>query len=479
MPVPASWRTPVFFAVLALLAFAFQGTRPLSEPDEGRYVDIALQMVDSGDWWVPRLHAHEPHLAKPPLTYWLIAASVTVFGRNEWAVRLPHALAFLITAFLVLDIARSLGLRSPRVAALVWATSLGALVGTAVVSTDAILMTFETAAMAAALRSRTTLMWIAFGLAFLTKGPPGLLPLAALVVFMIVRDRGRSLRTLADPVGISCFLVLGFGWYAAMLARDGALASYFLGYELIDRVATGVHGRNARWWGPLKVYVPTIVLGCLPWIVTLPWARPGNLSPASRRFLWIWIAVPLAVFALSRSRLPLYLLPLFVPMALLIAPRAAALADLHPRRMAVIGSTWVVLVLSLKAVGAQPPDQADAKAMAARTQTIAAGMSMPADEIVFVSVKPVYGLRFYTGLPIERARFDGEPAPDPEPGGQNPSVCEEAREIGQHPLWLVPTGRSARFEQELHACGLTPRLLVGDLGALRAYEVIAQVTAKN
>jgi 4-amino-4-deoxy-L-arabinose transferase-like glycosyltransferase len=115
MPVPSWWRTPVFFGLLALLAFAFQGTRPLSEPDEGRYSNIALQMVDSGDWWVPRLHAQQPHLAKPPQTYWLIAASLTVFGRNEWAVRFPDALAFLITAFLVVDIARSLGLRSPRV----------------------------------------------------------------------------------------------------------------------------------------------------------------------------------------------------------------------------------------------------------------------------------------------------------------------------------------------------------------------------
>ena len=472
--MPASYRTPLFFGLLLLLAFAFQGSRPLTEPDEGRYVDIALQMVDSGDWWVPRVHAEEPHLAKPPLTYWLIAASVTAFGRTEWAVRFPHALALLLTALLVRDIARSLGLHSPRVAAAVWASSLGALVGASIVSTDAILVTFETAAMAAALRNRTTLMWIAFGFAFLTKGPPALLPLAALLVFL----RGRGLRLFADPAGIACFLALGLGWFASMVARDGALASYFLGYELIDRVVTGVHGRNPEWWGPLEVYAPALALGVLPWVVPAAWAPRPALSPSARRFLWTWILVPLAVFVLSRSRLPLYVLPLFVPASLLISPRVAALWDRYPRRIAIAGAAWVVLVLALRGFGAGPPEPIDAKALAARARKIETGMSAPMDEIVFVQSKPVYGLRFYTGLPIETARSADAADPSPEPDRKTPTVCEEARE-SEHPLWLVPPGHAARFEEEVRACGLAPRRLVGDLGPLRPYEVLPQVTAKN
>ena len=53
----------------------------LIEPDEARYAQIALEMVHTGDWLVPRLHG-EPYLDKPPLLYWLTAASFQAFGEN-------------------------------------------------------------------------------------------------------------------------------------------------------------------------------------------------------------------------------------------------------------------------------------------------------------------------------------------------------------------------------------------------------------
>ena len=84
--------------VMALAAFVlfFQlGTRGLSEPDEGRYAEVGREMVASGDWLVPRFNGIE-HLSKPPVTYWLIAASLKAFGVNEWAARLPVAIAALV-----------------------------------------------------------------------------------------------------------------------------------------------------------------------------------------------------------------------------------------------------------------------------------------------------------------------------------------------------------------------------------------------
>ena len=81
--------------LLALTLFTFfflLGSRSLNEPDEGRYAEIAREMIELNDWLVPHLW-YVPHPHKPPLTYWAVAVSISIFGQNEWAVRLPLALA--------------------------------------------------------------------------------------------------------------------------------------------------------------------------------------------------------------------------------------------------------------------------------------------------------------------------------------------------------------------------------------------------
>ena len=94
---PVHWRDGparrrVWISVLAvLLAFTFLGMRGIWDPDEGRYTNVALNMLDSGDWLEPHRHHETGHWTKPPLTYWAIAASVAAFGRDPWAARLPAA----------------------------------------------------------------------------------------------------------------------------------------------------------------------------------------------------------------------------------------------------------------------------------------------------------------------------------------------------------------------------------------------------
>ncbi len=79
----------------ALVIFTFfflLGNRPLNEPDEGRYTEIAREMIETGNWLVPHFW-YLPHLDKPPMTYWLVAISMKIFGQSEWSARLPVALA--------------------------------------------------------------------------------------------------------------------------------------------------------------------------------------------------------------------------------------------------------------------------------------------------------------------------------------------------------------------------------------------------
>ena len=88
-------RSPTFWiaAMAIVLALGFLGTRGIWDPDEGRYTNVALNMLDSGDWLNPRRSNEVGHWTKPPLTYWAIASSVAVFGQNAFAARLPSALS--------------------------------------------------------------------------------------------------------------------------------------------------------------------------------------------------------------------------------------------------------------------------------------------------------------------------------------------------------------------------------------------------
>jgi 4-amino-4-deoxy-L-arabinose transferase-like glycosyltransferase len=80
------------YALLAALVYLPGLGRPaLWEPDEGRYAEIAREMVVSGDYVTPR-DDFELYFEKPPLVYWANAVSIKIFGANEFAVRLPAAL---------------------------------------------------------------------------------------------------------------------------------------------------------------------------------------------------------------------------------------------------------------------------------------------------------------------------------------------------------------------------------------------------
>jgi len=133
-----------FLPLIALLFLGLLGTRSLNEPDEGRYAEIAREMVETGNWLVPHIW-YVPHLDKPPFTYWAVAASLSVFGVNEWAARLPLALAGLSAAWATFLLVRSVaGAAAARWGVLVFATSALPWVMARMLTTDMFLTQFIT-----------------------------------------------------------------------------------------------------------------------------------------------------------------------------------------------------------------------------------------------------------------------------------------------------------------------------------------------
>lgn len=480
-PVSSRWLWLLVVAVL-VYACAFQGTRGLYSPDEGRYTNVALNMLESGDWLRPMLHPEVEHWSKPPLTYWSIAASIAVFGRHEFAARLPGALAFAATVLLMVPLGRRFVPAQPWLPALTYATFAFPPLAANLVTTDTILTLWETlqavafvalwwAATPAVARRARLLLWFAAGLAFMTKGPPGLLILAACASFAFWNQRWTGVRKLFAWDAMLVFLVVGGTWYADVAIREPGVLRYFLVEEVVNRVASDKMHRNAEWYGALKIYLPTVLLGTLPWLPFLLralWQRRSGFLQRVRandeaRLLACWLLLPLAVFIIARSRLPLYLLPLFVPLALMAA-RTLAPVDFTSRSRQVLLAAWCVLMVALRGIPAHIDTFVDDSELA---RALRATLPATPHEVAFVDTDPRYGLRFYLDSEIEHLVLPDDP---PEP--QSDDITSEIKEREGCRVLMVNEWNLGRLEQFLAA----NRVAHTRLADVRGYVVIAQAT---
>ena len=463
------WQLWLVVVVVLLYACLLQGVRPLYSPDEGRYTDVALIMLHSGDWLHPMLHHEVAHWSKPPLTYWAIAASFAVFGEHVFAARLPGALAFAFTILLMIRLGRRFVPAQPWLPGLVYASFVFPSLASNLVTTDTLLALWETLQVVAfvelwwavapiARRRAGWLLGIAAGLAFMTKGPPGLLALAACLSFAACGEGWRGLRRACCWQTLLAFVVIGLGWYVIVVVQDPAVLRYFLVVEVVDRVATDKLGRNPQWYGAFRVYVPTLLLGTLPWFPALAmaaWRHRRDAfahlrADAEACLLACWFLLPLIVFTLARSRLPLYVIPLFAPLALIAARQLAPFNTSLRWRLGLIAA-WCLGLVVVRAVPAWLDMEDDDGALA---NAISAQLEPEPQEVAFVAAGPRYGLRFYLGSQVEALTLRGEEAlPRSQDLGSELNEREGCRLLLTRPL------RTADLERELTDRGATWRRL--------------------
>ncbi len=315
-----------------VLWFAGLGSRPLGEPDEGRYAEVAREMFASGNWLTPKLDGFN-FFDKPALQYWATSIFYTLFGVHEWTARLWVALTGMLAIAVAGWAAKRLyGVRTGWTTVLVLGSGLLFMAGGHINTIDmgvaaflgvgiCLFLVSQFDPSAEPLRTRLNLLgWASLALAVLSKGLIGVvLPAAALFVFMLWERDWSILRRMTMGWGLLLLLVITAPWFVAISLRHPDFFDYFFIREHFSRFLTSVDGRDQPWW-----FFPVIVvLGLFPWTVFLPinrssWRSVHDGASASR-FLLCWVGVVVVFFSVSHSKLPFYILPVFPAVAILLA----------------------------------------------------------------------------------------------------------------------------------------------------------------
>lgn len=296
----------------------------LVDETEPLFAEAARQMTVTGDWVTPYFNG-ETRFDKPPLIYWLMAIAYKLVGVNEWAVRLPSALAAIALMLFLFFTLVGIGSINAQPKASQPKTAIHA---TALLSSAMMAMNIETIAwgrigvsdmlltgcMCSALlaffrgyaeseqdlergsspgakRGDAFPLWlpkswlpkgwlprgwylafyILMALAVLTKGPIGLvLPLLIIGSFLIyVGKLGEVFQEIKPVSGLLVFLAIAVPWYILVILANGEnYINSFFGYHNLERFTRVVNRHGEPWY----FYFGVVLLGFAPWSVYLPGA---------------------------------------------------------------------------------------------------------------------------------------------------------------------------------------------------------------
>ena len=325
-------------AILAGLLFALWfgplETRGLFWPDEGRYAEIAREMLASGDFVTPRLNGIK-YFEKPPLQYWISALIFGAFDPDEWSARLwPAATGFMLVLVSAAAWWRWRGRDVGLIAASVLTSAWGVVLGAQILTLDMGLAFFQSLALLAFIGahrpdtpatthvSAMALVWVALAFAVLAKGLVGIvLPGFAFALYVAIERDVSIVKGAFAPLGIVLFLAITLPWFILVQRANPEFFDLFFVQEHFRRYLESGHHRAGPWW----YFLPIVALGLLPWTGALPgalrdaWNAPREGSLRVERLLLVWVIVVIAFFSISRSKLPMYILPAVPAIAWLLA----------------------------------------------------------------------------------------------------------------------------------------------------------------
>ncbi|GAB2840254.1 phospholipid carrier-dependent glycosyltransferase [Pseudoduganella ginsengisoli] len=424
-------------AVLVLLAARLwlMWAAALADTTEARYGELARQTAVHGYWLMPHMDAATPFFAKPPLSTWTSAASMSVFGVSEFAARLPALLLSALTAWIAVAFTRQLGQARRLPVLLILVTSPLFYVTAGTVMTDAVQMAVIFAAQYFAWRALNSgraqgqrwryAFWAMVGLGALAKGLATWaligMPLLAYAVWQ--RQVRVFLGALWDLGGVALALAICVPWYvAAEQAYPGFLRYFIVGEHFARFLEPGWTGDRygTAHRQPIGAEWVFWAGAILPWLgvffnrLAILWSRQPTANAALTRYLWCAVLTPLLFFTFSRNIIWTYALTAVPPFAVLAAQWLEQ-ADAARQRISAVGA----MLGALAVLGGTPwivqkvETQSDRMLATAYQRVATEGSILP------YRCKPAFSSAFYGH---DRIAFQ----PMPDPRGERYAVLDNS-----------------------------------------------------
>ena len=329
---------PLLLLLVALLFFFALGSHELQGSTEARVAGIAMAMHLDNNWVVPQLF-REPFLEKPPLSLWLDAGAIRLFGGTTWAVRLASAFAGLFSVMLFYGMLRKFGRPQTLAfcAALILATMASYWSNARGVGEDSLLSLGVTTALLAfyqAMRPENqgskagawALFTAGMVIATLSKGVLGLaMPGIVIFVYLAVTSVQDKRLRIGDWLKPGLFTLLALVplmiWLAFLFQRGGMQA---VGEVLWTNSVGRFSGSfvEAGHYEPFYYYIAKLPEAFLPWNILVYlglWHfRKSLMRNRYHLFFSVWLVAQFTLLTLASSKRTVYLMSL--------TPAAAVLA---------------------------------------------------------------------------------------------------------------------------------------------------------
>ena len=302
-------------------------------PNESFYAEAVREMFESGNF-LEFFYNYEPRYNKPPLTYWLIAASSSIFGLTEFAIRLPIVLMGIGSIWFTYLIGKLLyGPKGGLYAMVLMAFSVQLLAVKQYASPEMPLTFFFTLTMYYFIKGfdlrKSKYMFLAFvmlGLTVLTKGFPYIIVIGGIIgLYTLVKGPlnwnriWKDIKLLNLHIGIPVTLLIGLSWVIFMYLKDGAEFWEIYYRETFGR-ALNKKTNGAKPFFYLEVISWSIIPYSLVFVYSfVKWLKNWK-KLSSVLFPLCWFLVMLVIFTIAKGKIPTYMIQAHPAMLLMIVP---------------------------------------------------------------------------------------------------------------------------------------------------------------